>query len=288
MDEGLLAFKVASVNISTFAGQALNYDVENETGTNPVWVRIRLTDSNQTEYQFVPASYGYANGWHTINAAAGQWQLMDNDGNAIGNPMTLDGVAAANPGVAVDRVYLTLGMGDSYNVSPGVGTVGWIDKVTIGGVTYDFVIANSSTTISGNLSTSVSITVPSTFTFTAFKAGWNVTNWGAGSCTVTVTTGGMPGTSAWAVTATGSKQMVGPSSALLTDEFLISPVSGTWSCADGTSSGSIHGASYSGQYNATGSGSGSFDMYAAQYIEPGDITAGNYTDIITFTASISL
>ena len=53
--------------------------------------------------------------------------------------MTLAQVAAANPSWTVIRVYLTMGMGDSYNVSPGVGTVAWVDKVTIGGVTYDFV-----------------------------------------------------------------------------------------------------------------------------------------------------
>jgi hypothetical protein len=64
---------------------------------------------------------------------------MDSNGNGVGSLMTLTQVAAANPGLNVDRVYLTLGMGDSYNVSSGVGTVGWVDKVTIGGVLYDFV-----------------------------------------------------------------------------------------------------------------------------------------------------
>lgn len=135
-DEGILAFQVPSVAVATFAGQALTYDVENQTGTNPVWVRIRLVGGNQ--YQFVPASYGVLGGYHTINAAAGQWYLMDINGNAIGSPMTLSQVAAANPAAQVDRVYLTLGIGNSYNVSAGVGTVGWVDKITIGGVTYDF------------------------------------------------------------------------------------------------------------------------------------------------------
>jgi hypothetical protein len=139
MDEGLLGFQVPSVAISTFAGQALTYDVENQTGANPVWVRIRMTDL--TEYQFVPASYGVGGGYHTINAAAGQWYLMDNTtGNAVGLPMTLSQVAANNSGAMVDRVYLTLGMGDTYHVSdsPDVGTVAWVDTVTIGGTTYNF------------------------------------------------------------------------------------------------------------------------------------------------------
>jgi hypothetical protein len=138
-DEGLLAFKVPNMNISSFASQILSYDVENETGSSPVWVRIRLVDG--TQYQFVPTPYGVGGGWHTLNAGAGQWQLMDNNGNGTGLMMTLAQVAAANSGASVDRVYLTLGMGDSYNVSPGVGTVAWVDKVIIGTVTYDFVLA---------------------------------------------------------------------------------------------------------------------------------------------------
>ncbi len=153
-DEGILAFKVPNVDISTFAGQALTYDVENETGSNPVWVRIRLVGG--TQYQFVPSPY-LAGAWNTVDAAAGQWQIMDNDGNGTGSLMTLSGVAAANPGATVDRVYLTLGMGNSYNVSPGVGTVGWVDKVTIGGVTYDFVVGSGSTPTS---CTGASVTPP--------------------------------------------------------------------------------------------------------------------------------
>ena len=136
-DEGILAFRVNNVDLTSFASQALLFDVENATGPNPVWVRIRLTDTNQTTYQFVPTTNPA--GWHTVDAAAGMWQLMDENGNATGPMMSLAEVATANPGLAVDRVYLTLGMGDSYNVSPGVGTVAWVDKVTIDRVTYDFV-----------------------------------------------------------------------------------------------------------------------------------------------------
>jgi hypothetical protein len=146
MDEGLLGFQVNDVDLSTFASQTLTYDVQNQTGTNPVWVRIRLTDTNQTEYQFVPSPY-LAGTWNTVNAAAGQWQLMDSNGNGTGSMMTLAQVAAANPGLNVDRVYLTLGIGNSYNVSPGVGTVAWVDTVTIGGTTYNFVTAPTNVTV---------------------------------------------------------------------------------------------------------------------------------------------
>ena len=145
-DEGLLGFKVANVDIALFASQALSYDVQNETGPNPVWVRLRLVDGlgGDIQYQFVPTTNPAS--WHTVDAAAGGWQLMDDDGNATGLMMTLAQVAAANSGWTVIRVYLTMGMGDSYNVSPGVGTVGWVDKATLGGVTYDFVVTVPDTT----------------------------------------------------------------------------------------------------------------------------------------------
>ena len=135
MDEGLLAFQVNGVDLSTFASQTLTYDVQNQTGTNPVWVRIRLVGG--TQYQFIPTTNPA--GWHTVDAAIGQWKLMDSNGNGVGSLMTLSQVAAANSGAHVDRVYLTLGMGDSYNVGSGVGTVAWVDTVTIGGTTYNFV-----------------------------------------------------------------------------------------------------------------------------------------------------
>ena len=90
-DEGILAFKV-NVDISSFASQALNYDVQNETGTNPVWVRIRLVGG--TQYQFVPSPYS-AGVWNTVDAAAGSWRLMDSNGNGTGPMMTLAEVAAA-------------------------------------------------------------------------------------------------------------------------------------------------------------------------------------------------
>ncbi len=135
-DEGLLGFQVPNVGIGDFASQALSFDVQNETGTNPVWVRIRLVDG--TTYQHLPTSNPMA--WHTVDAAAGQWQLMDSNGNGVGPLMSLAELAVAVPSAVVDRVYLTLGMGDSYNVAPGVGTVGWVDKVTIDTLTYDFVV----------------------------------------------------------------------------------------------------------------------------------------------------
>lgn len=137
-DEGILAFKIANVGIADFASHALSYSVQNESGTNPVWARIRMT--NSSIYQHLPASYGVGGGYHTIDAAAGSWQLMDSNGNGTGPLMSLTQLATSDSTLVVDRVYLTLGMGDSYNVSEGVGTVGWVDKVVIDTVTYDFVV----------------------------------------------------------------------------------------------------------------------------------------------------
>ena len=54
--------------------------------------------------------------------------------------MSLSDVATAHTGLNVVRAYLRLGMGDSYHGIAGLGTVAWVDKATIGGVTYDFVV----------------------------------------------------------------------------------------------------------------------------------------------------
>ena len=144
-DEGLFGFK-PYVTINVLAAWALTYDVENQTGANPVWMTIEIDtgltgeahrDDNES-YQSVPASYGAANGWHTVDAGAGQWQLMDADGNGTGPVMSLTDLATARTGLNVVRAYLRLGMGDSYS-GTGDGTIAWVDKAKIGGVTYDFV-----------------------------------------------------------------------------------------------------------------------------------------------------
>ena len=143
-DEGLLGFQVPSVPIAVFATRALSFDVANESGARPVWVRIRFT--NGTQYQHVPTSN--PTGWHTVNAAAGMWQMMDPvTWGGTGPLLTLSGVAGANPSAMVDRVYLTLGQGDSYHDNPD-GTVAWVDKVVINATMYDFVITAPSQTIS--------------------------------------------------------------------------------------------------------------------------------------------
>ncbi len=161
-DEGLLAFKLdPSVGIANFASQALTFDVENETGANPVWVRIRLVSG--ALYQFVPTTNPA--GWHTVNAAAGNWYLMNN-GNATGPARTFTEIAGDNPGTSVDRVYLTLGMGDSYH-GTGSGTIAWVDKVKIGCVTYDFI--KDPTTISKS-----DVTVCKNDPSGAGLAGWQV------------------------------------------------------------------------------------------------------------------
>ena len=140
-DQGLLGFKLNNVPLADFAAGGLTYDVQNQSGTNPVWVRIRIAGTSTT-YQHVPESYGVGGGYHTINAGTGLWQLMDANQNGTGPKKTLNEFAGELSGSAIDRVYLTLGMGNSYNVEPGVGTVGWVDKVTIGETTYDFDVFN--------------------------------------------------------------------------------------------------------------------------------------------------
>ena len=139
-DEGLFGFQ-PTVTIDEFAARTLAYDVVNQEGTNPVWMTIEIDTSvpgdrnDNTVYQFVPTTNPA--GWHTVDAAAGQWQLQVSN-NGTGPMMTLSEVAAANTGLNVVRAYLRLGMGDSYH-GTGLGTVAWVDKATISGVTYDFV-----------------------------------------------------------------------------------------------------------------------------------------------------
>lgn len=143
-DEGLFAFK-PTVTINAFAGNPVNYDVQNAAGVNPVWMTIEIDTgivndrSDNVTYQFVPTSN--PSGWHTVDAAAGSWQKWNNGaGDTTGNPLiSLSAIATAHTGLNVARAYLRLGMGDSYNNS-GTGTIAWVDKVTFGGQTYDFKI----------------------------------------------------------------------------------------------------------------------------------------------------
>jgi hypothetical protein len=145
-DEGLFAFQ-PNIRIDKFADKDLTYDVVNQYGENPVWMTIEIDTgiigdrSDNTVYQFVPTSNPV--GWHKVNAAEGKWQKWaDNNGTVTGPLMTLKEVATANTGLNVVRTYLRLGMGDSYHGVAGLGTVAWIDKTEIGGITYDFVVNN--------------------------------------------------------------------------------------------------------------------------------------------------
>ena len=151
-DQGLFGFMPGEVPISTFAAQALTYDFTNETGSLPVWVYIELNKDLPGDiiYQYVPTSNPA--GWHTEDAGIGtHWRAWTDLYNGIptGPMLSLADIALQDPSKTVSRVYLTMGMGNAYNVSPGVGTKAWVDKVTVSGVTYDFVLAPT-VTISGN------------------------------------------------------------------------------------------------------------------------------------------
>jgi hypothetical protein len=143
-DEGLFGFK-PTCTINELAASTLTYDVVNQEGTNPVWMTIEIDTgvpgdrSDNTAYQHVPTTNPAS--WHTVDSTAGLWQKWnDNSGNTTGNPLiSLSDVAANHTGLDVVRAYLRLGMGDSYHGS-GNGTIGWVDKVTIEEVTYDFVV----------------------------------------------------------------------------------------------------------------------------------------------------
>lgn len=143
-DEGLFAFK-PNITINDFAVGTLTYDVNTQFGVNPVWMTIEIDTgvldvrSDNTTYQFVPTTNPA--GWHTVNAGAGQWQKWNNNqGDVTGNPLiSLSDVSTAHTALNVVRTYLRLGMGESY-YNGGTGTTAWVDKTTLGGVTYDFVV----------------------------------------------------------------------------------------------------------------------------------------------------
>jgi hypothetical protein len=155
-DEGLFGFK-PTVTIDVFANGILTYDVENQAGVNPVWMTIEIDTgvidnrADNTTYQFVPTTN--PSGWNTFDAGAGLWQKWNNNnGDVTGNdPISLSAVAATHPGLNVVRAYLRLGMGNSYN-NGGTGTIAWVDKVTLGGVTYDFVVAPHAWSVNSSLS----------------------------------------------------------------------------------------------------------------------------------------
>jgi hypothetical protein len=146
-DEGLFGFRDNLGTINTLAAGTLTYDVVNQYGPNPVWMTIEIDTgvvgvrTDNTAFQHVPTTNPA--GWHTVNAGAGQWQQWTNytSGITTGPLLTLSQIAsnATYTGLNMTRVYLRLGMGNSYHPDAN-GTVGWVDKVTIGEVTYDFVV----------------------------------------------------------------------------------------------------------------------------------------------------
>ena len=143
-DDGIFAFK-PDVTINALASKTFTYDVVNQYGENPVWITIEIDTGEEnnrddnTTYQFVPTTNPTS--WHTVDAATGLWQKWDNDWGTVSEaPISLDSVAITHTGLSVVRTYLRLGMGDSYHGALGQGTVAWVDKATLGGVTYDFVV----------------------------------------------------------------------------------------------------------------------------------------------------
>jgi hypothetical protein len=142
-DQCLYAFK-PNMTIDALAALAISWDVEAQYGACPVWMYMEIDrgGANDTMFQHVPTTNPA--GWHTVNAAAGLWQKWTNltDGIPTGPLMTLSEVAGNYTGLNASRCYLNVGMGDSYHDNVN-GTVDWVDKVTIGTVTYDFVVAGT-------------------------------------------------------------------------------------------------------------------------------------------------
>lgn len=137
----------------------------------------------------------------------------------------------------------------------------------------------------------LTLNVPLDLPLGAFQRGaWSKSDWVTDGFTGSVTeTAGTDGSStAWTLNARGPAYMTSttPAPAQMTDPLIISPVDGSWSCADGSSPGTEAGTPYSGIYTVNGNGTGNFDLWAAQYVEPADV-AGNYGDMLTFTVGFT-
>jgi len=157
------------------------------------------------------------------------------------------------------------------------------------------VVSGTMTATAGSITISVApITLPA-----LNRGAWSTGNFTTGLVTVNAPSYGGSAVSHWTVNATGSPaKMVStvPTSTSLNDQLLISPDNTTWSGADGSTNQSAQtgsvgtaafsAAKFSGKYTVTGTASGSFTCYAAQYIENTDL-AGSYSETLTFTTGVT-
>jgi len=299
-DQGLFAFKPGDTPIATFAGQALTYVVANQSGVDPVWMTIELNKgvAGDVTYQFLPAPYATGS-WQTISAAAGSWQKWNNDqGDTTGNPLiSLSQVATDNVGKTVSRVYLELGMGDSYNNGSGDGmanaTVGWVNKVNIGPTEYDFVVAENggsgTVSVTGDViaaTVAIAYTGSPSISFGTFHegrnplSGWTDTGADYGTVTVTSNSDASPSWSVNAFTindayANNYGKMVSAGLVRYLDDALYVSLDGGATYAQLPNTETITGSSLSAN----------FRLSAAQNISHADVVAGQTTYTITVQLS---
>jgi hypothetical protein len=276
---------------AAFAAAPPTYDFDTQYGVNPVWMYIIVgTDPGRNippdnVYQFVPTSN--PSGYHTVDTNSGNWQQMNwATGDGFGPMMTPGDIATANPGAEVYRAYLSLGMGNSYHTggASGVlanGTVAWVDTATVGGVTYDFAVANEGTSnvLGAIAAPTISMVAPSNITFPQFTFGVASIQETAGFGTVTV----VPGSATnvfWSVTAAdvgpGSAwgyMKLGGTGAALTNPLYISATNSGWVPA-------ATGYTVNGENNIT-----NLDFWGDQTAVVGD-AAGSYSTTVTFTVAM--
>ena len=168
-------------------------------------------------------------------------------------------------------------------IGASLGTVNSTNTVTV--------------TVVGSPNT-LTLSVPQSLPLGTFTQGqWSKSDWGAtgNHGTVTETAGTDGSSTSWTVTAAGVGYMTSTSPAIaqMVDPLIISPTNdASWSCADGSSSGTIaaDGTPFSGKYTvnspATFAPTTNFDLWAAQYVRTTDV-AGNYGDTITFTVGFT-
>jgi hypothetical protein len=167
-------------------------------------------------------------------------------------------------------------MGNSYHGTAGLGTVAWVDKATIGAVTYDFVVASSPVTVTGGYVAAVmTVTSPTVPGFGQFKSGENkVASFPDGTVTVVNNSQDPKG---WTVTAkdvsNGGYMRLGDGT-WLANPLYISSNNSSWPTAD-------VGCTWNGATFP-----GSLPMWLSQTVTNED-TVGTYAITITFTGSLT-
>ena len=297
-------FSIRSVTVTRGNSSASFYYEDTTAGTPTITASCtspRLTSATQQETvtaSVTASKLAFTTAAQTITAGVASQVMTVQVEDTNGNPVNVTIAATIDlASTSGNGKFATSGSG-TFNITSVTITSGnnsasfYYEDTTAGtptitascsGPNLTSATQQETETISATPALSISISVPGALLFGQFKAGQNLTNWTNGQ--VIVASAG----TAWTVSAVGSEYM-SSGGKNLTEPLLISHDGSTWSCADGSTAGTVPtspATTYSGKYivKGRGSSSGSFNFYVDQFIKATDNSLGTYTDIITFTAA---